>query len=398
MTKTASSPPPASSKVIALIVAGGRGSRARTTLPKQYISLGGIPLLRRTVMAFLRHPKINTVQVVIGDQDHDHYEKAVTGLDGLLPPVIGGTDRQASVKAGLESLIDKGALNVLIHDGARPFVSEDTINDVITALDQAEGAIAALPVSDTLKRQRPHGGIEATVDRDHLWRAQTPQGFRFDTILKAHRDAAPNTATDDASLLEAQGVHVALVVDKPTNIKVTYPEDFALAHQLLGSASLFRTGLGFDVHAFEPGEAVILGGISIPHTAKLKGHSDADVVLHALTDALYGAMGAGDIGQHFPPSDEKWRGAASSTFLHHATALLQTKGGSINNIDITIMCEAPKIGPHREAMVAHIATLIDLSPDQVSVKATTTEKLGFTGREEGIACQAIATVTMGGDE
>lgn len=380
--------------VCALIVAGGKGTRARVGLPKQYAPVGGVPLLRRTVQAFLAHPSITDVLVVIGDADASRYATAVEGLTGLMPPVVGGESRQGSVANGLAALAANAPSHVLIHDGARPFVSSQTIDAVLSALQSAHGAIAALPVSDTLKRAGPSGGIEATVSRDGLWRAQTPQGFLFDTILKAHQKAAPNSATDDASLLEAMGVHVALVADQPTNIKLTYKEDFALAEQLLAAAQEVRTGLGFDVHAFEPGDAVTLGGVIIPHTHKLKGHSDADVALHALADALYGTIGAGDIGDHFPPSDPKWRGAPSVTFLQHAAKMITDRGGSIVNVDLTLMCEAPKISPHRGAMVATIAQMLDVDSTRVSVKATTTERLGFTGRQEGIACQAIATVKV----
>ncbi len=378
----------------AIIVAGGRGSRARIGKPKQYAELGGVPLLRRTVMAFTQHPDIRHVLVVIGEDDAARYEKAVAGLDGLLPPTVGGADRQASVHAGLEALAPHGATHVLIHDGARAFVSPQTIRGVMESLYEAEGAIAALPVADTLKRAGASGGIDATVSRDGLWRAQTPQGFRFETILNAHREAPKGSATDDASLLEALGIHVALVPDEPMNMKLTYKEDFALANRLLGGANETRTGLGYDVHAFEEGDAVILGGVTIPHTHKLKGHSDADVALHALADAIYGALGAGDIGHHFPPSDPQWKGAPSRVFLEHAGRLVRDQGGVISNVDVTLICEAPKIGPHRDAMVVSIAEILSVDRARVSVKATTSEKLGFTGRGEGIACQAMAALSL----
>ncbi len=381
-------------QTVALIVAGGKGTRARIGQPKQYAHVGGVPLLRRTVAAFTAHPKIDAVRVVIGEDDRDLYEAAVAGLEKLLPPVTGGAERQSSVFNGLRSLTDVAPEQVLIHDGARPFVAAGTITNVLDALQTAPGAIAALPVSDTLKKTDSAGGIERTVDREGLWRAQTPQGFRYETIWAAHQDAEPNTATDDASLLEGRDQHVALVPDEPTNIKLTYKEDFALAEMLLAANSETRVGYGYDVHAFEDGDRVILGGIEIPHTHKLKGHSDADAALHALTDALYGTIGAGDIGLHFPPSDEQWRGAPSDVFLRHAAEMVRAKGGEIVNCDITIICEAPKIGPHRERIEASITEILGLSEGRVSVKATTTEKLGFAGRREGLAAQAVATVRL----
>lgn len=384
-------------QTVALIVAGGRGSRARTTLPKQYTSLAGLPVLRRTIEVFARHPRIDAVQVVIGEHDHDLYEDAVSGLPNLLPPTIGGQDRQASVHAGLKALKANAPHHVLIHDGARPFISDETITGVIQALHQAEGAIAALPVSDTLKRANDAQGIEDTVPREGLWRAQTPQGFRFEAIVAVHDDAKAGVATDDASLMEARGVHVAIVPDKPTNIKLTYKEDFALAEMLIAGGRETRIGQGYDVHAFEDGDAVILGGVRIAHDKKLKGHSDADVALHALTDALLGTIGEGDIGTHFPPSEEKWKGAPSHIFLEHASKLIFERGGEIQNVDLTIIAEAPKIGPHRDAMQEKISGMLKIDPQRVSIKATTTEGLGFTGRREGIACQAIASVALGRD-
>ena len=380
---------------MAVVVAGGRGTRARTSRPKQYTSLAGLPVLRHTVTALTDHPQIDAVQVVIGENDRDLYEEAVRGLPKMLPPVTGGDSRQASVKNGLRALKDHEPQHVLIHDGARPFVSEETISGVLRALHQAEGAIAALPVSDTLKRANDAMGIEETVSREGLWRAQTPQGFRFEAILAVHEDAAPDSATDDACLMEERGIHVAIVPDTPTNFKLTYKEDFDLAERLLAGATETRTGMGYDVHAFEPGEAVILGGVSIPHDRKLKGHSDADVALHALTDALLGAIGDGDIGTHFPPSDEKWRGAPSHLFVEHAAKRIADKGGQIVNIDLTIIAEAPKVGPHRAAIMEKIAGMLGLEPSRISVKATTTEGLGFTGRKEGIAAQALATIRIG---
>lgn len=380
----------------ALIVAGGRGTRARTGSPKQYQPLGGVPLLRHTVAAFAHHPRIDAVTVVIGADDTALYTAAVAGLPNLTSPVIGGETRQISVANGLGALATRRPARVLIHDGARPFVSQQTISAVIDALGSAEGAIAALPVADTLKRGNEMGGIAGTVARDGLWRAQTPQGFRFDTIYAAHRAAPAGSATDDAALLEAAGFHVALVPDDPRNIKLTYREDFELAEAILAGSRQTRTGLGFDVHAFAEGTHVMLGGVAIPHSAGLSGHSDADVALHALTDAILGAICAGDIGQHFPPSDEKWRGAASAQFVGHAMDLLRKAGGQLLHIDLTLICEAPKVGPHRARISERIAEITDIDVGNVSVKATTTEGLGFTGRREGIAAQALVTITLPG--
>ncbi|GGY40225.1 bifunctional enzyme IspD/IspF [Parvularcula lutaonensis] len=307
----------------------------------------------------------------------------------------GGAERQASVLRGLEALAREEPDIVLIHDGARPFVSSATIDRVIDAARRDSGAIAALPVSDTLKRAGDGPVISGTVPRDRLWRAQTPQGFRFEEILDLHRQFSEREdMTDDASLFEAAGRPVTLVEDDPTNIKITRPEDFALAERLLESAMETRVGQGFDVHAFEDGDHVTLCGVDIPHTQKLRGHSDADVGMHALTDAIYGALAEGDIGQHFPPSDEQWRGAPSEVFLRHAAELVKKRGGRILHTDVTLICEAPKVGPHREAMRGALAEIMGISLDRVAVKATTTEKLGFTGRGEGIAAQALVTVTL----
>ena len=268
------------------------------------------------------------------------------------------------------------------------------IDAVLVALSDQDGAICALPVSDTLKRGED-GVSTGTRSRDGLWRAQTPQGFRYEAILRAHRAAAPGIATDDASLLEAAGTPVALVRGNPRNVKLTYKEDFAMAEALLGALPVeTRTGLGYDVHAFEPGDHVTLGGVRIPHTDGLKGHSDADVAMHALTDAIYGALGAGDIGRHFPPTDERWRGEPSSTFLRHAGDLVRERGGRLVGADVTIICEAPKVSPHAGAMREAMARVLACDPARISIKATTTERLGFEGRKEGIAAQAVASVEL----
>lgn len=375
----------------AVIVAAGTGERFGGSLPKQYRPLAGSTVLRRSVEAFRGSGRFDDVVVVIRDEHRDLYEAATAGLD-LPGPVTGGATRQDSVRAALEWLAPRAPELVLVHDAARPLVDRETIERVLDALASAEAAIAAVPVVDTIKRAE--GGIAAgTVDRSGLWQAQTPQGFRFPPLLAAHRAAAGEALTDDAAVAERQGIAVRLVEGHVDNFKITTEADLTRAERLLGGVADIRTGTGFDVHRLIPGDAVILCGIRIPHAAKLEGHSDADVGLHALTDALLGAIGAGDIGQHFPPSDERWRGADSAAFLAHAAELVRARG-SILNVDVTLLCERPKIGPHRAAMVARIAEILRLEPERVSVKATTTERLGFTGREEGIAAQAAASVRI----
>lgn len=385
---------------VALIVAAGTGQRFGAERPKQYLPLAGRPVLRRTVEAFLAHPRVTAVHVVIGSDFRDLYDAAVAGLD-LPEPFIGGAARQDSVRNGLEALAAAGAPDlVLIHDAARPLVDADTIGAVIDALGEHEGALAAVPVADTLKRA-DGSFVGDTVDRAGLWRALTPQGFRFPAILAAHRAAAGLALTDDAAVAERAGMAVALVRSKEENFKVTTPDDLERAERLIAAGRFaglgdVRTGTGFDVHRFAEGDHVWLCGVAVPHSQRLDGHSDADVALHALTDAILGALGAGDIGSHFPPSDPQWKGADSALFLRHAVALVARRGGRIAHADVTIICERPKIGPHRPAMVARLAELLGIEPDRVSVKATTTEKLGFTGRGEGIAAQAVATVRLPG--
>lgn len=384
---------------IALIVAGGSGRRFGAQRPKQYHDLLGKPVLRRTVEAFLRHPGIDGVQVVIDPACRALYDVAVAGLD-LPDPVTGGASRQDSVRNGLERLAGQAPDRVLIHDAARPLVDAATISAVIAALDTHPGAIAAVPVADTLKRSGDglaKGLVAATVDRSALWRAQTPQGFRFPEILAAHRAAAGLELTDDAAVAERAGLPVALVPSREENFKVTTQDDLTRAGQMLALAlGDVRTGSGFDVHRFTAGDHVTLCGVAVPHSQGLEGHSDADVGLHALTDAILGALGAGDIGSHFPPSDPQWRGADSAKFLRHAADLVAARNGAIAHVDVTIICERPKVGPHREAMVSRIAQILGIAADRVSVKATTTERLGFTGRGEGIAAQAVATVRLPG--
>ncbi|HEX3863942.1 MAG TPA: bifunctional 2-C-methyl-D-erythritol 4-phosphate cytidylyltransferase/2-C-methyl-D-erythritol 2,4-cyclodiphosphate synthase [Stellaceae bacterium] len=377
----------------ALIVAAGRGSRFGGVMPKQYLPLGGGSVLRHAVSAFATHPRIAGVQVVIRAEDRVAYETALSGLS-LLPPIPGGAERQDSVRLGLEGLLAHRPRQVLIHDGARPFPDAALIDRVLDALDRHPAAIPALPVGDTIKRVED-GHIRETLDRSQLWRAQTPQGFHFDAILEAHRTAAGRVLTDDAAVAEAAGLAPIIVAGDENNLKVTTTHDLAAAERLLSSRlGDIRVGQGFDVHGFGPGDRVMICGVEIPHSAALVGHSDADVGLHALTDALLGAIGAGDIGQHFPPSDPRWRGAASDRFLDHAAGLIRDRGGIIAAVDVTIICERPKISPHRAAMVDRVAAILRIAVDRVSVKATTTEKLGFTGRSEGIAAQAIATVRL----
>jgi 2-C-methyl-D-erythritol 4-phosphate cytidylyltransferase / 2-C-methyl-D-erythritol 2,4-cyclodiphosphate synthase len=376
-------------KIAALIVAAGRGERAGGGLPKQYRSLAGKPMLRRSIEAFAHHPAIAMTQVVIGAADHEHYLAATQGL-ALLPVLAGGDTRQHSVLHGLMALTSEKPDFVLIHDAARPLVSAALIERVIAALKESDAAIPLLPVADTLKRETD--GAWTTVPRDGLLRAQTPQGFRFDAILKAHREFVARDLTDDMALAELAGLKIAAVPGEDSNMKITTPEDFAIAERLLGATSDLRTGFGFDAHRFTTGDHIWLCGVKIAHDHALEGHSDADAGLHALTDAILGAIGAGDIGQHFPPGDAKWRGAPSSQFLEHAASLTQQAGGALLHCDVTLICERPKIAPHRDAMRARIAQILGLDIARVSVKATTTEGMGFTGRREGIAAQAIATV------
>lgn len=376
---------------IALIVAAGRGTRAGGE-PKQYRTLGGVPVLRRAIEAF-EHPAVDGVCVVIGAEDRAAYDVATKGLRSLLPPVVGGETRQVSVRNGLDALKDRAPGSVLIHDAARPFVSAATIGAVTRALETFAGAIPVLPVPDTLKRVSEFN-VLGNVAREGVAAAQTPQGFRYREILAAHHNAVDAALTDDAAVAEHAGIVVAAVPGERHNFKLTTAEDFAMADALLAARRQTRTGQGFDVHRFGPGDHVWLCGIRVPHSNGLIGHSDADVGLHSLTDAVLGAISKGDIGQHFPPSEERWRGAPSHVFLTHAAELVQELGGRIEHVDVTLICERPKVSPHREAMIARIAEILRLDASRVSVKATTTEGLGFTGRSEGIAAQAIATVSL----
>lgn len=382
---------------VALILAGGRGTRLGAELPKQYLPLGDGVVLRHAVRNFVDHPGIDDVRVVIGAEDRERCDSALAGLD-LLEPVTGGSSRQESARLGLESLVAISPERVLIHDAARPFADAGTIARTLAALDTHPAALPALPVSDTLKRERSGDGdrmIAETVERTGLWRAQTPQGFRFAEILAAHRAAAGLALTDDAAVAEQAGLDVALVSGNEENVKITTEEDLDRARRRLeGRRVDLRTGTGFDVHKFGEGDVVTLCGVEIPHDRALAGHSDADVGMHAITDALLGAIAEADIGIHFPPSDPRWRGEPSRTFLCHAGELVRRRGGSIVNLDLTLICERPRIAPHRESMIRRIAETLGIEPGRVSIKATTTEGLGFTGRGEGIAAQAVATVRI----
>ncbi len=381
-----------SGRTVALLVAAGSGTRLGEGVPKQYRKLAGKPLLTHAI-EHLQHPLIDEVQVVIGAGQKELYDQAAGALANTRP-IEGGATRRQSVRNGLEAIAAAGGADrVLIHDAARPFLSASVVENLHRSLDASTGAVPVLPVVDSLARG--DGILGDTVEREGLLRVQTPQAFRFEPILEAHRQwngsAEP---TDDAQVARAAGLEVALVEGDPMLEKITFASDFDRAEQRLARRMISRTSLGFDVHAFLAGETLWLGGILVPHSRGLSGHSDADVVLHALTDALLGTIGAGDIGQHFPPSDPRWRGAASSQFVEHACSLIVAEGGVIDHVDVTIICEAPKVGPHREAIRARIAELLSLPLARVSVKATTTERLGFTGRGEGIAAQAVATVRV----
>jgi 2-C-methyl-D-erythritol 4-phosphate cytidylyltransferase / 2-C-methyl-D-erythritol 2,4-cyclodiphosphate synthase len=381
------------SECIALVVAAGRGTRLGGERPKQYRILAGQTLLRHSVERMAAHPRIDGVRVVFHPADRDLYDAAVAGLD-LLQPVPGGAARQDSARLGLESLEALAPSRVLIHDAARPFIGHVVIDRVLDALGEAPGAVPALPIADTVKRGE-NGFITDTLDRAGLWRVQTPQGFDYRAILAAHRSVAGMELTDDAAVAEHAGLAVRLVEGAEANFKVTTTEDFLRAEKLATpNSGDYRTGQGFDVHAFGPGDHIWLCGLKVPHDRGLVGHSDADVGLHALTDAILGALGAGDIGMHFPPGDPKWRNAPSHLFLRHAADLVAQAKGRIVHVDVTLICEAPRVGPHRAAMVARVAEILGLSPDRVSIKATTTEKLGFLGRGEGMGAQAIATLQL----
>ena len=386
--------------IAALIVAAGRGTRAATpgAPPKQYATLAGQMMLTRTLGLFCAHPRIHCVLTVIAEAHRGWYAQAASALPDrakLLEPVAGGAERQVSVLNGLRALESEQTEIVLIHDAARPLTPPEVISRVIDGVRSHGASIAAVPVADTLKRGQ-NDMIASTLDRSDLWRAQTPQGFACEAIRRAHEAAARTDEmfTDDASIAEWAGMSVALSLGAERNLKITSTEDMALAETLIAQSTETRVGSGFDVHAFGQGDKVWLCGVPIPHSRALTGHSDADVGLHALTDAILGAVGAGDIGAHFPPSDPRWRGAASRIFLERAGEEVARLGGRIVNADVTLICEEPKVGPHREAMRAAIAEILNLPVSRISVKATTSEKLGFTGRREGIAAMASASVAM----
>ncbi|MXP63849.1 bifunctional 2-C-methyl-D-erythritol 4-phosphate cytidylyltransferase/2-C-methyl-D-erythritol 2,4-cyclodiphosphate synthase [Roseomonas sp. M0104] len=379
-------------RVIALLMAAGSGSRFGAERPKQYLTLAGRPILRHAAEALLTDGGVNALlPVVAGPAEGQEAEAVLAGLP-CLRAVQGGATRQASVRAGLEALASAPPDVVLVHDAARPFLPAGTVPALLRALEEFPGAIPAQPVSDTLKAGA-EGRILRTVPRAGLFRAQTPQAFRFAPLLDAHR-AAREEATDDAALLEAAGLPVALLPGSESNLKVTYPEDLARAEASLLPRLLPAMGTGFDVHRLVEGRPLILCGVTIPHPLGLDGHSDADVGLHALCDAIYGALAEGDIGRHFPPSDMQWKDADSTAFLRHAAGRVTARGGILTHVDLTLICERPKIAPHAEAMRARVAELLGIPVGRVSVKATTTERLGFTGRGEGIAAQAAATLLL----
>lgn len=388
----------------ALIVAAGTGSRAAGSLagpPKQYLPIAGQPVLSYSLDAFLAHPMIGSIQVVIGARHMEQYRRLAPDNPKLRPPVTGAATRQASVMAGLEAFRDRAPERVLIHDGARPFVSPQLISRVAKALDEAEAVVPTLPVTSTLKSVDVNATITGTVSRVGLHTAETPQGFRFGSILGAHIKAAAEGLmfTDDAAIAEWIGVPVSSVPGESDNVKLTTAADIANAERRLICEETLRlgevrVGTGYDVHPMGAGDRIILGGITIPHTGSLVGHSDADVVLHALTDALLGALADGDIGVHFPPSDPRWKGASSDLFLEDAVRRVTERGGGVANLDVTVIAEAPKIGPYRDAMRRRITEISGLDIDRISVKATTHERLGFVGRGEGIAAYATATIRL----
>jgi 2-C-methyl-D-erythritol 4-phosphate cytidylyltransferase / 2-C-methyl-D-erythritol 2,4-cyclodiphosphate synthase len=384
--------------VAAIVVAGGRGERAGGDLPKQYRDIAGEPMIRPTLRAFLNHAQVALVQPVIHRDDEDLYHAATVDLTKLPPPVGGGATRQASVRAGLEAIAARAPELVLIHDAARPFLTGALIDRAISAGKATGAALPGIAIADTVKSIDADSHVVETLDRSRLRIVQTPQVFAFDLILKAHRRAAGaglENFTDDAALAEWAGHRVSVFEGETGNVKVTANEDFVraeIAH--LASLSDIRTGNGFDVHAFADGDHVMLGGIRIAHTRGVTGHSDADVALHALVDAILGALAEGDIGLHFPPSDPQWKGASSDRFLAFACERVRARRGMIAHLDVTIVCEAPKISPHRDAMRARIAAIAGIPVARVAVKATTSEKLGFTGRGEGIVAMTTATLRL----
>ncbi len=392
---------PTSKRTAAIIVAAGRGLRAGTGGPKQYRSIGGRTVIARAMAPFCSHPQVSAVQPVVNPDDTAMFNEAAAELR-YQPPANGGTTRQASVHAGLEALAEQAPDIVLIHDAARPFVSAALISRAIEAADKTGAAVPAIPVTDTIKLIGASGNVEATPERARLRIAQTPQAFRFDVILDAHRRAARERRddfTDDAALAEWAGLTVATFEGDPANMKLTTPEDFAREEARLQATSSampgdIRIGTGYDVHAFGDGDHLMICGVRVPHTRGFLAHSDGDVGLHALVDAILGALADGDIGSHFPPSDPQWKGAASDRFLKYAVDRVTARQGRIANLEVTLICERPKIGPLRDVMRVRIAEITGVSVSRVAVKATTSERLGFTGREEGIAATASATIRL----
>jgi 2-C-methyl-D-erythritol 4-phosphate cytidylyltransferase/2-C-methyl-D-erythritol 2,4-cyclodiphosphate synthase len=387
--------------IAAVIVAAGRGTRAGGDLPKQFRQIGGEVMLGRTLSMFLEHQNVGAVLPVINAEDGELYAQLTVGMPHdprLISPVFGGATRQASVRAGLEALGDRKPDYVLIHDAARPFASADLLSRAITAVQKTGAAIPALPVTDTVKTIDGLGRVDKTLDRASLRLVQTPQAFAYGPLLDAHRRAQAagrEDFTDDSALAEWAGMKVDVFAGEPGNIKITSAEDFARSEAMQFAAmGDVRTGMGFDVHAFGPGDHVMIGGVRIAHDHALVGHSDADVGLHALVDAILGALADGDIGSHFPPSVPQWKGASSDKFLAFAVERVAARGGRIAHLDLTIVCEQPKIGPHRDAIRERVAQICHLGIGRVAVKATTSEKLGFTGRGEGIAAYATATVRL----
>jgi 2-C-methyl-D-erythritol 4-phosphate cytidylyltransferase/2-C-methyl-D-erythritol 2,4-cyclodiphosphate synthase len=389
---------PMTDVVAAVVVAAGRGERAGGDIPKQYRDIAGEPMIRSTLAAFLNHPQVDLVQPVIGAGDQELYRAATAGIRNLAAPVPGGATRQASVRAGLEALAVRAPEFVLIHDAARPFLTATLISRAIAAGRATGAAVPGIVIADTVKQIDAGAVVAATLDRSRLRIVQTPQAFTFADILEAHRRAAAagiDSFTDDAALAEWAGQHVSVFEGEAGNVKVTTDEDFARAEILhLAALSDIRTGNGYDVHAFGDGDHIMLGGVRIAHSRGVIGHSDADVALHALVDAILGALADGDIGAHFPPSDPQWKGVSSDRFLAFACERVRVRRGMIANLDVTVVCEAPKISPHRDIMRARIAEIAGIAADRVAVKATTSEKLGFTGRGEGIVAMATATIRL----
>ncbi len=383
-----------------IIVAAGTGTRMNSDIPKQFLPLHGKTVLRHTIETFLRCPGIRNIQVVINPDHHPLYDKVTKGLD-ILPPIYGGATRQASVFNALQSLPLEDHDIILVHDAARPCTSHNKICELVSALATHQAATLAAPITETIRLKQDNLYLGETLDRDQLLSMQTPQGFHFGILKSSHEKHRHENFTDDTAIVAADNIKVLTILSGKDNIKITTAEDLDMAEYILSKSyseqqnHIIKTGSGFDVHAFgDPAPSIRIGGLDVPHTHRAEGHSDADVVLHAITDALFGTIADGDIGSHFPPHDPANKGKDSAYFLQEAQKAVTAKGGIINHIDTTIICEAPKIGPHREAMRNRIAEILDLPVSRISIKATTTEQLGFTGRREGIAAQSIATISI----